>query len=506
MPTTTASGETGASGTNVSGTSTATTTQNAASTTATAAATPAADQAVTADLYGIFVAIFGVVLTLVVLVSTGSIMAVLVLWTVIALMIMVLIYYGILDLTKVFAPNATTPSTPSPSGTPRGGPLVGSEVFHISQNQFTYDEAPAVCAAYGAQLATLEQIIEAYNAGAEWCGYGWSAGGMALYPTQKSTWTELQREVDPGKRTACGRPGVNGGYFDPTLKFGVNCFGFKPEGQFTPPAPLPGVDRAEFDRMVNRFKEMIKTMKIDPFSRTEWSGHGLTNSVINQGRRLTEGFIGGIIPFQPGYGTDFQQTFLGPMGIIKEGLDNEYVETLNGGNEYAPNAPFGLRGGQGEKGEKGDTGDAGPIGPTGAPGATGGTGATGPAGERGPTGATGPKGDKGDTGERGERGEVGPGNIASKLTITSDSVDSDAKPYVYWGKGPGVYAERKTPAAVGAPIGGGPGVLTTHVPGATPADGLIIQEFRMADFYRKRRSTPDNATNPAMTWWSGWSI
>jgi hypothetical protein len=65
------------------------------------------------------------------------------------------------------------------------------------------------------RLASLEQVIEAYNSGAEWCGYGWTAGGMALYPTQKKTWEELQREVDPGKRTACGRPGVNGGYFDP---------------------------------------------------------------------------------------------------------------------------------------------------------------------------------------------------------------------------------------------------------------------------------------------------
>ena len=183
-----------------SGTSTAT---NAGSpTTSPAAVVDGAAQLVTADLYGIFVAIFGVVITLFVLFSTGSILAVLVLWSVIGLIITVLFYYGIIDLERIVGAKTTVvkPDVPAPSGVPRGGPLVGSEVFHISQNQFNYDEAPAVCAAFGAQLATLEQIIEAYNSGAEWCGYGWTAGGMALYPTQKRTWEELQREVDPGKR------------------------------------------------------------------------------------------------------------------------------------------------------------------------------------------------------------------------------------------------------------------------------------------------------------------
>ena len=222
-----------------------------------------AAQLVTADLYGIFVAIFGVVITLFVLFSTGSILAVLVLWSMMGLIITVLFYYGFVDLEKVLGATETkiVPVAPAaPAGRSRGGPLVGSEVFHLNQNQFTYDEAPALCAAFGSQLATLEQVIEAYNSGAEWCGYGWTAGGMALYPTQKKTWDELKREVDPGKRTACGRPGVNGGYFDPTLKFGVNCFGFKPPGEFTPPAPLPGTDRAKFDSMVTKFKEMIRTL------------------------------------------------------------------------------------------------------------------------------------------------------------------------------------------------------------------------------------------------------
>lgn len=362
-----------------SGTSTATTTQNAGSaTTSPAAVVDGVPELMTADLYGIFVSIFGVVLTLFVLFSTGSILAVLVLWAVIALIITVLFYYGFITLESIFGPKRKAPAeAPIPANTPSGGPMVGSEVFHISQNQFTYDEAPAVCAAFGAQLATLEQIIEAYNSGAEWCGYGWTAGGMALYPTQKNTWTELQREVDPGKRTACGRPGVNGGYFDPTLKFGVNCFGFKPPGEFTPPSPLPGTDRKKFAEMVNKFKEMIKTMELSPFSRSEWSGYDSNpvSRTVAQGRKIVEGFVGGSVSFLPSYGKQFKQD----LGKLVEHMvaDPAYVEAANPSGNYAPNGPFGLRG---EKGPAGATGPAGPA------------GATGPAG---PAGATGPKGDPG---------------------------------------------------------------------------------------------------------------
>ena len=52
---------------------------------------------------------------------------------------------------------------------------------------------------------------------------------MALYPTQYSEWKRLQDSgVDEDLKKSCGRPGLNGGYFDnPNLKFGVNCYGVK---------------------------------------------------------------------------------------------------------------------------------------------------------------------------------------------------------------------------------------------------------------------------------------
>lgn len=152
------------------------------------------------------------------------------------------------------------------------------EVFYIAGNNYTYEEAPAVCAAYGADLASYDQLMEAYSAGAEWCGYGWSKGGMALFPTQDSTWSILQGEADNTKRTGCGRPGVNGGYFDPSTKFGVNCYGTKPENKGTKfPLPIPGTDPAEFNKDVNKFKSMLNKMIVSPFNRVGWSEWNLSS-------------------------------------------------------------------------------------------------------------------------------------------------------------------------------------------------------------------------------------
>jgi len=104
---------------------------------------------------------------------------------------------------------------------------VGNEVFHVSNNLYSYDDAQAICTSYGARIATYDEVENAYKNGAEWCGYGWSDGQMALFPTQKTTWDKLQK-TDNHKNN-CGRPGVNGGYIhNPYVKFGANCYGKKP--------------------------------------------------------------------------------------------------------------------------------------------------------------------------------------------------------------------------------------------------------------------------------------
>ena len=334
----------------------------------------------TLGVYGALVGVFFLVISIFVGFSTGSIVAILVLWVLTAVIVMILVYYGYIDLSVL---KTEEPPPPTPAAKVTGGPQLGSEVFHIADNQFTYDEASAVCAAYGAQLATLEQIMDAFNNGAEWCGYGWSAGGMALYPTQKGTWNELQREIDPGKRTACGRPGVNGGYMDPSNKFAVNCFGFKPKGEFTPPAPLPTSDTTAYNAMVNRFKEMLKSINVSPWSRGAWSGYSTQN-----------------------YGSQFKQD-LQSLAFRESFTEyaNEFTESTTASGTAYNAAPYGLRG---DKGDVGPAGPIGPAGPQGVAGPIGPKGDPGERGERGERGETGPKGNTGDRGEAGPKGDVGP--------------------------------------------------------------------------------------------------
>jgi len=217
-------------------------------------------------------------LSVVVLISTGNIVSLVVVLSLVGLIGFVLFKMGVLNI-------KTSPSgldigfyekTPAPaetiSITPQPQSLEKNEVFFISGNDYTYDDAPAVCAAYGSELATYDQVNDAYTAGGEWCGYGWTQGGMALFPTQQATWELLQQESDQTKRTGCGRPGVNGGYFNPSNKFGVNCYGVKPTNKSTKfPLPVPGTDSASFDKLVDKYKSMINRMTISSFNRTGWS-------------------------------------------------------------------------------------------------------------------------------------------------------------------------------------------------------------------------------------------
>lgn len=151
------------------------------------------------------------------------------------------------------------------------------EVFNVSPNIFTFNDAAAVCAAAGAELATYEQVKEAYDKGADWCNYGWIKGQMAVYPTQKSTYEKLQKGA-PEWRNACGLPGVNGGYFDnPELRFGVNCFGTKPTQKSSDiildsQVALPQTPaEIEFEKRVQKFRDQMDTAPILPFTKGKWN-------------------------------------------------------------------------------------------------------------------------------------------------------------------------------------------------------------------------------------------
>jgi hypothetical protein len=155
--------------------------------------------------------------------------------------------------------------------------LIRQQVFNIPGNEYVYQDAKALCSAYGARLATYNEIEEAYKDGGEWCNYGWSDGQMALFPTQKKTYDELQKIE--GHENDCGRPGVNGGYMaNPKLKFGVNCYGYKPRMNSTeeqlmatePIYPKTAKDIAMENR-VNYWKDKLSEILVSPFNHNSWS-------------------------------------------------------------------------------------------------------------------------------------------------------------------------------------------------------------------------------------------
>jgi len=104
----------------------------------------------------------------------------------------------------------------------------GKEVFHLNQNIYTYSGAQQACSKYNASLATKKQIKDAYNNGANWCNYGWSADSNAYFPIQQDFYDNL----DDNEKGECGNVGINGGYFyNNNLQFGANCYGRRPSNE-----------------------------------------------------------------------------------------------------------------------------------------------------------------------------------------------------------------------------------------------------------------------------------
>jgi hypothetical protein len=151
------------------------------------------------------------------------------------------------------------------------------QVFNIAENKYTYSDAEPLCKAFGAELATYDQVKKAWNDGADWCNYGWVKGQAAVYPTQQTTFNLLQQGPED-QRMSCGTPGINGGYFDnPELRFGVNCYGNKPlessndiKNIMAQPGDLtPGV--LNFEKKVLGYKANLAEIPVNPFSLKSWS-------------------------------------------------------------------------------------------------------------------------------------------------------------------------------------------------------------------------------------------
>jgi hypothetical protein len=151
------------------------------------------------------------------------------------------------------------------------------EVFNIPGNYYSYDDSKAICTAYGAKLASYEQIENAYNKGAEWCNYGWTEGQLALFPTQKNTWLEYQKS--PTNKHACGRPGINGGYIeDKNTKYGVNCYGKKPAASSEDLDRMKSCmfqespEEKDMNDKVNEWSKKLDCLTLNSYNKFKWSG------------------------------------------------------------------------------------------------------------------------------------------------------------------------------------------------------------------------------------------
>ena len=154
---------------------------------------------------------------------------------------------------------------------------LSKQVFHVPGNKYGYNDAKAICRAYGGRLANIKEVQKSHDKGADWCSFGWSDGQMALYPTQYDKWAYLQGVE--GHEHDCGRPGINGGYIaNPNVRFGVNCYGYKPKitqdealsMETTSQYPIT-VREKEFDSKVDYWRNHLSEIEVAPFNHNNWS-------------------------------------------------------------------------------------------------------------------------------------------------------------------------------------------------------------------------------------------
>ena len=98
---------------------------------------------------------------------------------------------------------------------------------------------------------------------------------MALYPIQYKFWKKIQSGPKQ-YRNSCGKPGINGGYFENgDLKFGVNCYGTKPKQiQNTKKECNHNYldeETINFNNQVDKYSSELDEYSVLPFNKNKWS-------------------------------------------------------------------------------------------------------------------------------------------------------------------------------------------------------------------------------------------
>jgi hypothetical protein len=129
-----------------------------------------------------------------------------------------------------------------------------NEPWLIKDQIWTYPEAYQKCKAYGARLATKNEIVQAYNKGLQAPMYGWGQGEEAWQAIQPCSYVEMRRQgLSPAP------PGVQGGRFDPNIRFGAFCYGVKPPGEVV----VPKSDQCPYPEVCQRNPDACKPEKSD---------------------------------------------------------------------------------------------------------------------------------------------------------------------------------------------------------------------------------------------------
>jgi hypothetical protein len=169
---------------------------------------------------------------------------------------------------------ASAPVPTTSSGTPSAtlsNPNI-KQVFNIKENIYTLDDAAGVCGALGANIATIDQLVDAHRQGADWCNVGWTKDGIPAYPIQYSTWKTLQ-DNEPNKRNICGQPGINVVNDNPNNQYGVNCYGVKPEPKKGEKLKQVMQSDAQIalQAKIAQFQKNLNGIGITSFSQDKWS-------------------------------------------------------------------------------------------------------------------------------------------------------------------------------------------------------------------------------------------
>ena len=165
--------------------------------------------------------------------------------------------------------------------TPEPEPEASEEVFHVGGNKYNYKKQRQYVKHIILDLLLIVKLkmhtIKVLN-GVVMDGL---KDQMALFPTQKVTWDKLQKTGKCGPNAHnndCGRPGINGGFIDnPMVRFGVNCYGIKPEeseedkkrNEDMQPYPKTKAE-IELDKLAAKYKKKIKDMDLRPFNKLQW--------------------------------------------------------------------------------------------------------------------------------------------------------------------------------------------------------------------------------------------